>query len=143
MPCERSKGAATLSVLPLMNIPRWRFVEVFEKDNSYSSALFPEYLIRAFPCPVACVQTEIGQKFKKQFSFCGSFDKSVILQIRLKKHGIRYKLKRLFTRRHNKKVERSHRKMNERFSSTHSFIPLEDLPNSLKCIITGIIITFL
>lgn len=67
-----------------------RFVEAFEKHNSYSSALFPEHLIRAFPCPVACVQTEIGQKFKKRFNFCGSFDKSAILQIRLKKHGIRH-----------------------------------------------------
>lgn len=64
MPCERSKGAATLSVLPLMNIPRWRFVEAFEKHNFYSFALFHKHLIRSFPCPVACVQTEIGQKFK-------------------------------------------------------------------------------
>ena len=42
------------------------------------------------------------------------------------------KLIRPFTPRHNGKVERSHRKDNERFYATHTFYSFEDFRNQLK-----------
>jgi hypothetical protein len=40
---------------------RWRFVEAFEEHSSYSSAQFLEHLVKAFPLPFECVQTDNGQ----------------------------------------------------------------------------------
>lgn len=111
---------------------RWRFVEAFEEHSSYSSALFLEHLIKAFPCPIECVQTDNGQEFTKRFSSYGGSDKPTLFQVRLMEHGIRHKLIRPFTPRHNGKVERSHRKDNERFYATHSFYSFEDFSRQLK-----------
>lgn len=111
---------------------RWRFVEAFEEHSSYSAALFLEHLIKAFPCPVECDQTDNGQEFTKRFSSYGGSDKPTIFQVRLKEYGIRHKLIRPFTPRHNGKVERSHRKDNERFYAVHSFYSFEDFSKQLK-----------
>ncbi len=48
--------------------------------------------------------------------------------------GIRHKLIRPYTPRHNGKVERSHREDQKRFYSCHSFYSLEDFENSLPLI---------
>lgn len=32
---------------------RWRFVEAFEEHSSYSSAIFLEHLVKAFPAPLS------------------------------------------------------------------------------------------
>ena len=111
---------------------RWRFVEAFEEHSSYSSAVFLEHLIKAFPCPIECVQTDNGQEFTKRFSPYGGSDKPTLFQERLAEHGIRHKLIRPFTPRHNGKVERSHRKDNERFYATHTFYSFEDFSKQLK-----------
>ena len=50
----------------------------------------------------------------------------------LEEHGICHKLIRPFTPRHNGKVERSHRKDNERFYATHKFYSFEDFSKQLK-----------
>ena len=51
---------------------------------------------------------------------------------RLKEHGIRHKQIRPFTPRHNGKVERSHRKDNERFYASHTFYSFEDFSKQLQ-----------
>ena len=111
---------------------RWRFVEAFEEHSSYSSMLFLQHLVKAFPCPIECVQTDNGQEFTKRFSSHGGSDKPTIFQLRLQQLGIRHKLIRPFTPRHNGKVERSHRKDNERFYATHRFYSFEDFSRQLK-----------
>ncbi len=111
---------------------RWRFVEAFEEHSSYSSAQFLEHLLKAFPCPIECVQTDNGQEFTKRFSSHGGSLRPTLFQLRLKEHGIRHKLIRPYTPRHNGKVERSHRKDNERFYATHSFYSFEDFSYQLK-----------
>lgn len=50
----------------------------------------------------------------------------------LKEYGIRHKLIRPFTPRHNGNVERSYCKDNERFYATHSFYSFEDFAAQLK-----------
>lgn len=111
---------------------RWRFVEAFEEHSSYSSALFVEHLIKAFPLPIECVQTDNGQEFTKRFAAYGGSDKPTIFQLKLSEHNIRHKLIRPFTPRHNRKVERSHRKDNERFYATHTFYSFNDFRSQLK-----------
>lgn len=111
---------------------RWRFVEAFEEHSSYSSMLFLEHLARAFPCPIECVRTDNGQEFTKRFSSHGGSDRPTIFQLRLEQLGIRHKLIKPYTSRHNGKVERSHRKDNERFYATHTFYSFRDFSNQLK-----------
>ncbi len=98
---------------------RWRFVEAFEEHSTYSSAMFLEHLVKAFPLPIECVQTDNGSEFTNRFTT--HREKPTLFQVHLEKHGIQHKLIRPFTPRHNGKVERSHRKDNERFYATHTF----------------------
>ena len=129
---NEAKGQHFYQYTALDEYSRWRFVEAFEEHSSYSSALFLEHLIKAFPCPIECVQTDNGQEFTKRFGSYGGSDKPTIFQVRLQQHGIKHKLIRPFTPRHNGKVERSHRKDNERFYATHTFYSFEDFSNQLK-----------
>ena len=109
---------------------RWRFVEVFEEHSTYSSAMFLEHLVKAFPLPIECVQTDNGSEFTNRFTT--HREKPTLFQVHLEKHGIQHKLIRPFTPRHNGKVERSHRKDNERFYATHTFYSFEDFAEQLK-----------
>lgn len=109
---------------------RWRYVEAFEEHSTYSSAMFVEHLVRAFPCRIECIQTDNGSEFTSRFT--SRRDKPTLFQTRLGQHGIRHKLIRPFTPRHNGKVERSHRKDNERFYATHSFDSFEDFARQLE-----------
>lgn len=111
---------------------RWRFVEAFEEHNTYSSAVFLDHLIKAFPLPIECVQTDNGSEFTKRFTNAKRDNDLTLFEARLKTHGIRHKLIRPFTPRHNGKVERSHRKDNERFYATHRFYSFEDFSRQLK-----------
>ena len=47
---------------------RWRYVEAFEEHSTYSSSVFVEHLIRHFPMPIECVQTDNGAEFTKRFT---------------------------------------------------------------------------
>lgn len=109
---------------------RWRYVEAFEEHNSYSAALFLEHLVKVFPCPIDCVQTDNGPEFTNRFTT--HKQKLTLFQVHLERHGIRHKLIRPYTPRHNGKVERSHRKDNERFYATHTFYSFEDFSKQLK-----------
>ena len=64
--------------------------------------------------------------------FTSHRDKPTLFQKHLERHGITHKLIRPYTPRHNGKVERSHRKDNERFYATHSFYSFEDFAKQLK-----------
>lgn len=109
---------------------RWRFVEAFEEHNTYSSARFLEHLVKAFPVPIECIQTDNGTEFTNRFTT--SREKPTLFQKHLEAHGIRHKTIRPYTPRHNGKVERSHRKDNERFYATHLFYSFEDFAKQLK-----------
>ena len=129
---NQAKGQRFYQYTAIDEYSRWRFVEAFEEHSSYSSAVFVEHLIQAFPCPIECIQTDNGQEFTKRFSPYGGCDKPTLFQVRLLEHGIKHKLIRPFTPRHNGKVERSHRKDNERFYATHTFYSFEDFSKQLK-----------
>lgn len=109
---------------------RWRFVEAFEEHSTYSSAQFVEHLVKAFPCTIECIQTDNGAEFTNRFTT--HREKPTLFQKHLEMHGIRHKVIRPFTPRHNGKVERSHRKDNERFYATHLFYSFEDFAKQLK-----------
>lgn len=128
---NEAKGQKFCQYTAIDEYSRWRYVEAFEEHNTYSSAVFLDHLIKAFPMPIECVQTDNGVEFTKRFK--ATSEKNLTLfQERLAQYGIRHKLIRPFTPRHNGKVERSHRKDNERFYATHTFYSFSDYAKQLK-----------
>lgn len=76
--------------------------------------------------PIECLQTNNGIEFTKRLSSGTKAKTPTMFELRLKQLGIRHKLIRPFTPRHNGKVERSHRKDNENFYAVHTFYSFED-----------------
>ena len=92
--------------------------------------MFIEHLVKAFPLPIQCIQTDNGTEFTNRFTT--HRDKPTLFQVHLKQHGICHKVIRPFTPRHNGEVERSHRKDNERFYAIHTFYSFEEFAKQLK-----------
>lgn len=109
---------------------RFRFVAAFKEQNTYASAQFLNMLVAAFPFKIECIQTDNGMEFIKEFKERAK-RKPSLFEARLEQLGIRHKLIRPYTPRHNGKVERSHRKDNEYFYATHKFYSFEDFKNQL------------
>jgi transposase InsO family protein len=108
---------------------RYRCVMGYDAQNTYNSTLFLEYILKKFPFPVECVQTDNGSEFTNRFT--SNKGKPSRFELALAGRGIRHKLIRPYTPRHNGKVERSHRKDQERFYARTSFSSLRDFQNQL------------
>ncbi len=65
-------------------------MEAFEEHSTYSSALFVEHLVKAFPCTIECIQTDKGTEFTNRFTT--HRDKPTLFQVRLGQHGIQHKV---------------------------------------------------
>ncbi len=111
---------------------RFRYVEAFKEASTYSSRVFLEHMLKAFPFKVECVQTDNGFEFTKEFVNSAKEPTLTSFEKKLKSLGIQHKKIRPFTPRHNGKVERSHRKDNEYFYATHKFYSFEDFSKQLK-----------
>lgn len=109
---------------------RFRYLEAFEEHSTYSSALFLQHVVKRFPYPIECVQTDNGPEFTKRLLPRGG-DSPTLFEAELARLGIRHKLIRPYTPRHNGKVERSHRKDNEEFYASHRFYSFLDFKKQL------------
>ena len=107
---------------------RFRYIEAFREHSSYSSTVFLEHLIKAFPFKIECIQTDNGTEFTKRLL---KENDLTLFEERLEQLGIRHKLIQPYTPRHNGKVERSHRKDNEYFYANHKFYSFEDFKKQL------------
>ena len=127
-----AKGKRFYQYTAIDEFSRWRYVEAFEEHSTYSSMIFLVHLVQAFPMPIECVQTDNGTEFTKRFTKARLDEDLTLFERKLKELGIKHKKIRPFTPRHNGKVERSHRKDNERFYATHCFFSFEDFRIQLK-----------
>lgn len=109
---------------------RFRYIAAFKEHSSYSSAAFLDQLVKVFKFPIQCVQTDNGTEFTKRL--CVSEKRTeTLFEARLKHYGIKHKIIKPYTPRHNGKVERSHRKDNEYFYATHKFYSFDDFKKQL------------
>ena len=109
---------------------RFRYLEAFQEHSSYSSAQFIRHCVKKFPYIIECVQTDNGSEFTN----CSNNSKTIrptLFEKTLEELGIRHKRIRVYTPRHNGKVERSHRKDNEYFYASHKFFSFEDYQKQL------------
>ena len=125
-----AKGEKFYQYTAIDEYSRFRYLEAFKEQCTYSSAIFLEHLVKAFKFPIECVQTDNGMEFTKKLSV--GKQTPTMFERALQKHGIKHKLIRPFTPRHNGKVERSHRKDNEYFYATHKFYSFDDFAKQLK-----------
>lgn len=111
-----AKGQKFYQYTAIDEYSRFRYLEAFEEHSSYSSAIFLEHMLKAFPFQVECVQTDNGCEFTKRLSNTQN-PTPTLFEAHLKQCGIKHKLIKPYTPRHNGKVERSHRK-DKRFQAS-------------------------
>ena len=109
---------------------RFRYLEAFKDHTSYSSAEFIRHCVEKFPYAIECVQTDNGTEFTTRMGNSKT-EQPTLFQRTLEELGIRHKLIKVYTPRHNGKVERSHRKDNEYFYASHKFYSFEDYKKQL------------
>lgn len=112
---------------------RLRYLWFSNEHSTYESVRFAEKLVKAFPFKIECIQTDNGFEFTNRLSWnIGTRTKKTLFENKLETLGIKHKLIKPHTPRHNGKVERSHRKDQERFYYEKVFHSLEDLKNRAK-----------
>jgi len=112
---------------------RLRFLGAYPEQSTYSSADFIRKAIAWYGrrgIRIECVQTDNGFEFTNRF-VNSRRDIPTLFESTLARRGIRHKLIRPYTPRHNGKVERSHREDQKRFYDTHSFYSLADFGGQL------------
>ena len=112
---------------------RLRFLAAYPEQSTYSSADFLKRLVKWYArrgIHVQCVQTDNGFEFTNRFSN-SKRDIPTLFENTAAQLGIRHKLIRPYTPRHNGKVERSHREDQNRFYHSHSFFSLTDFDKQL------------
>lgn len=113
---------------------RLHFLAAYPEQSTYSSADFLRKLTVWYArrgIKVECVQTDNGFEFTNRFSN-SKRDLPTLFEKTAAELGIRHKLIRPYTPRHNGKVERSHREDQKRFYSCHDFYSLDDFAKQLS-----------
>ena len=129
----QEKGEKYYQYTAIDEYTRLRFIYFFKEHSTYSSTEFVRKLIKNIPFKIECIQTDNGFEFTNRFA---NTDKekntNTMFENELEKLGIKHKLIRPRTPRHNGKVERSHRKDQERFYYKRVFFSFEDLKNRAR-----------
>lgn len=112
---------------------RLRYTYFCKEHNTYESTVFVNRLIKYIPFKIKLIQTDNGFEFTNRLSWNG-FNKNqlTMFEKRLKELKIEHSLIRPHTPTQNGKVERSHRKDQERFYYKRVFLSMEDLKEKGK-----------
>ena len=110
---------------------RQRVLWASKEHNTYASTQFVEVILKKFPYKIECIQTDNGGEFTNKLNSQYT-DKKTLFELKLESLGIRHKLIKPKTPRHNGKVERSHRKDQERFYFKRIFVSFEDFKEKLR-----------
>ena len=113
------------------NQQRKRVLWASKEQSTSASTEFIKVIMKKFPFKIECIQTDNGFEFTNRLNWQGT-KKKTMLENKLEELGIKHKLIKPKTPRHNGKVERSHRKDQERFYYNKVFCSFEDFKNRLK-----------
>ena len=112
---------------------RLRVIWFAKEHSTYESSKFIDVVIKKFPFKIEEIQTDNGFEFTNRLnSNLKKRGEKTKFEKRLEELGIKHKLIKPYTPRHNGKVERSHRKDQERFYYKKVFCSFEDLKNRAK-----------
>lgn len=112
---------------------RLRVIWFAKEHSTYESSEFVNIIVKKFPFKVEEIQTDNGFEFTNRLSYKTSIrERKTKFEKRLEELGIKHKLIKPYTPRHNGKVERSHRKDQERFYYKRIFVSFEDFKEKLR-----------
>ena len=107
---------------------RQRVLWASKEHSTYASAEFLDIVVNKFKYPIECIQTDNGFEFTNRLSWQAFLkNKKTMFEKTLEELGLEYKVIKPHTPKQNGKVERSHRKDQERFYYKRIFYSLEDL----------------
>ena len=110
---------------------RLRILWFTKENSSYEASKFVDVIERKFPFKIECIQTDNGFEFTNRLH-PRNVKKKTWFELKLEEKQIHHKLIKPYTPRHNGKVERSHRKDQERFYYQKIFCSFDDLVNRAK-----------
>ena len=109
---------------------RIRYTWFTNEQSTYMSSIFARRMVRYFPFKIKAIQTDNGFEFTNRLSWNAFLKKKkTMFEETLEELGIEYKVIKPHTPKQNGRVERSHRKDQERFYYKKVFWSLEDLRN--------------
>lgn len=112
---------------------RIRYTWFVNEHSTYMSSEFVKRVIKYFPFKIKTIQTDNGFEFTNRLNWQTFMrKKKTMFEKTLEELGIEYKTIKPHTPKENGKVERSHRKDQERFYYGKVFWNLEDLKNRGK-----------
>lgn len=110
---------------------RQRVLWASKEHSTYASTQFLEIIQKKFNFKIECIQTDNGAEFTNRLN-AEYKGKKTMFENKLEELGIEHKLIKPRTPRHNGKVERSHRKDQERFYYKRIFVSFEDFKEKLR-----------
>ena len=128
------KGRKFYQYTAMDEFSRVRYLEAFEEASTFSSAVFLKNAVMFFKkhgIAIRCIQTDNGFEFTNRFNV-NNRDLPTLFERTADMLGIKRRLIRPYTPRHNGKVERSHREDNKRFYRSHSFYSFVDFQKQLS-----------
>ena len=113
---------------------RIRYTWFTNEHSTYMSSEFVKRMVKYFKeqydIKIKTIQTDNGSEFTNRLSWQGFLkNKKTLFEKTLEEFGIEYKVIKPHTPKQNGRVERSHRKDQERFYYNRVFYSLEDLRN--------------
>lgn len=112
---------------------RKRYTWFTNEHSTYMSSEFVKKMVKYFPFRIETIQTDNGFEFTNRLSWSAFLkNKKTMFEETLEELGIEYKVIKPHTPKQNGRVERSHRKDQERFYYKKVFWSLEDLRNRGK-----------
>lgn len=112
---------------------RMRYTWFTNEHSTYTSSEFVKRLVKYFPFKIKTIQTDNGFEFTNRLSWNKKLQNTkTLFETILEELGIEYKNTKPYTPKENGRVERSHRKDQERFYYNKVFFSLEDLRNRGK-----------
>lgn len=127
----KKEGIKLFQYTAIDEYTRLRYLWYTNAHDTYASTIFLERAIKYFPFKIKTVQTDNGFEFTNRLN-AQATNKQTKFEKALEEMNIKHKLIKPKTPRHNGKVERSHRKDQERFYHGRVFYSLEDLKNQGK-----------
>ena len=110
---------------------RQRVLWASKEHSSYAASEFVKVVIDKFKYPIECIQTDNGMEFTNRLN-TNKVGRRTMFEKTLEALGIKHKLIKPRTPRHNGKVERSHRKDQEQFYYKRVFVNFEDFKEKLR-----------
>ena len=133
----QDKGEKYYQYTGIDEFSRIRYTWFTNEHSTYMSSIFikklEKYFKEQYGIKIKTIQTDNGFEFTNRLSWNGFLkNKKTMFERTLEELGIKYKTIKPHTPKENGKVERSHRKDQERFYYKNKFFSLEDLRNKGK-----------